>query len=145
MNILLPINPDPSLEGALALAKKCQGSLTGLWVIDTRWSNLIGDEWIVRESVRQRFYAYLVSQEREEGEKFLKRFLDLAGEAEVKCAVLCEAGDPAQVVRRLSIDYDYLILPEDKNREVRRLQRASRCPVLPVRARVHSEPKFSKK
>ncbi len=124
---------------AFALAKErgASPSITGLWIIDTRWQDLIGDEWLLRESVRQRFYSYLVSQQRDEGEVALRDFMRRAGEAGLAAgaSILSGAGDPAEVVRRLSADCDLVLLPEGGGREVRRIERASLAEVVRLEAR----------
>lgn len=140
MRFLLPLNPAPPLDEALALAAERRASVTALWVIDTRWPDLIGDEWLVRESVRQRFFRYLAAQEREEGEDALREFQRRAEEAGVRASIRSEAGDPAKVVQLLSPTCDAVLLPTGGGREVRRLEKASAVPVLRLEPRRSETP-----
>ncbi len=140
MRLLLPLNPTPPLDEALAFAKERRASITALWVMDTRWPDLIGDEWLVRESVRQRFFRYLTSQEREEGEKALREFQRRAEEAGICFSIRSETGDPVEVVRRLGEDHDLVLLPEGRDRELRRMEKASAAPVIRLGARRSETP-----
>lgn len=128
--LLVPLNTGILLRRAVEFARERAATVYGLWIIDTRWSDLIGDEWQVRESVRQSFFSYVVSQERAEGERALNRLLREAENAGVDAEVISRAGKPAEVVRELSPDYDLLLLPSAGGREVRRLERAARCQVV---------------
>lgn len=135
MRYLMPLNFSPTLEEALSHAKERGASITGLWVIDTRWPDLIGDEWLVRESVRQRFFSYLTKQERDEGEKTLRKFQERAGEAGIESSIHSEAGDPVEVVRRLSHHYDAILLPQGGGRDIRRMERSSATQVLRLKSK----------
>lgn len=49
---------DKSITLALHLAASAGAGLTALYVIDSRWDDILGDEWISNYQTRRDFYRY---------------------------------------------------------------------------------------
>lgn len=68
-----------ALDHAVDLARRSGAALTGLFVIDDRWADFIGNDWQSARNARQGFLDYVREEQEEQARRAREQFEAAAG------------------------------------------------------------------
>ena len=86
-----------ALDHASCLARQSSLPLTGIFVIDGKWADFIGNDWQSAKGARQGFLDY-IRREQEEQAQFARAQFLLATQGMDGAVFAVHAGDPAEVL-----------------------------------------------
>lgn len=111
-NIVVAVDGSEVSEGALDhavyLAVDGHASLTGIFVVDSKWPDFIGNDWQSARGARQGFLDY-VRWEQEEQAQLARAQFSLATHGMDRAVFTVHAGDPASVLLAQSANAEVLI------------------------------------
>ncbi|WP_445349456.1 universal stress protein [Desulforudis sp. DRI-14] len=101
-SILLITDGSPSgvlaEDAAVDLARRYEGRIRAVYILDQSWQNLLGDEWMNTSETRMTFFRYLEDALYSRASEVLKCFTRKAEKAQVSCTAEVRVGKPDQVV-----------------------------------------------
>jgi nucleotide-binding universal stress UspA family protein len=83
---------------AIKLALLWKTSLTGLFILDKGWRDLLGDEWIVNSGTRNSFYQWFEGGIKDHAEKVLREFRLQAERLGVPAETQIKAGHAEKII-----------------------------------------------
>jgi len=90
-----------ALNQAANIARQSHADLTGVFVIDSKWPDFIGNDWQSSKGARQGFLDYIQDEQEQQAEAARRQFE--TGVNGMPAAVFSvEAGDPAEVILQLA-------------------------------------------
>ena len=97
-----------ALDHAVYLARHEAASLLGIFVVDAKWADFIGNDWQSAKGARQGFLDYIRKEQQEQAELARLQF-SLATQGLDRAEFSVHAGDPAEVLVAQSGSTDVLI------------------------------------
>lgn len=97
-----------ALDHAVYLARHGRASLAGIFVVDAKWADFIGNDWQSAKGARQGFLDYIRKEQEEQAELARAQFA-LATQGLDRAVFSVHAGDPAAVLVEQSGSTDVLI------------------------------------
>lgn len=97
-----------ALDHAVYLARDGSASLAGIFVVDAKWADFIGNDWQSAKGARQGFLDYIRNEQEEQAELARAQF-SLATQGMDRAVFSVLAGDPAAVLVAQSGSTDVLI------------------------------------
>jgi len=86
-----------ALNHAVNLARQSNTPLTGIFIIDTQWSDYIGNDWQSSKGARQGFLDYIRKEQEEQAEAAQMQF-EQATQGMDHSSFTVHAGDPTKVL-----------------------------------------------
>ena len=86
-----------ALDHAVFLARNQQAGLLGIFVVDSKWPDFIGNDWQSARGTRQGFLDYIRREQEEQAELARSQF-SLASQGMEGAVFSVHAGDPASVL-----------------------------------------------
>ncbi len=86
-----------ALDHAVYLARHGPASLLGIFVVDAKWADFIGNDWQSSKGARQGFLDYIRKEQEEQAELARLQF-SLATQGMDRAVFSVHAGDPAEVL-----------------------------------------------
>jgi len=87
-----------SLDLALYLAQSSRAILTALYVIDSRWDDILGDEWISDEKARRDFCLYFEEGLKKQAGAACKDIVNKGKNCHVRVHAQIEKGRPEKII-----------------------------------------------
>ena len=97
-----------ALDHAVYLARLGPVYLAGIFVVDAKWADFIGNDWQSAKGARQGFLDYIRKEQEEQAELARLQF-SLATQGMDRVVFSVHAGDPAEVLVAQSGSTDVLI------------------------------------
>ncbi len=97
-----------ALDHAVFLARNQDARLLGIFVVDSKWPDFIGNDWQSAKGARQGFLDYIRREQEEQAELARSQF-SLAAQGMEGAVFSVHAGDPASVLVAQSASAGILI------------------------------------
>ena len=97
-----------ALDHAVFLARNQQAGLLGIFVVDSKWPDFIGNDWQSARGARQGFLDYIRREQEEQAELARSQF-SLAAQRMDSAVFSGHAGDPASVLIEQSASAGILV------------------------------------
>jgi len=142
--MLLILDSTSNITATIEIIEMLQGpgsKLTALYIIDSGWSSILGDEWISNTATRNHFLKYMENNKYQDANKITDQLKQCAETKSISVNTLIKAGAPQKVVVTAFIEYgpfDLVILPYPASKFVEgsiklkteALTRELSCPIL---------------
>gem|GEM_PF-6804526 len=136
---------------ALNLAATYRALFIALYVVDRRWADILGDEWISTARVRKSFYRYLGNELKNQAQVALESISGAGGQLGLEVKALIKTGIPEKVIVECCTGFhvpDLLVLPYPPGKDVEgalklhpgKILGRVPCPVLMVPANFRTPP-----
>jgi len=100
-NIVVAVDGSEASQDALShavnLARQCNTTLTGIFIIDSQWPDYIGNDWQSSKGARQGFLDYIRKEQEEQAEAARTQF-EQATQGMEQASFSVHAGDPTEVL-----------------------------------------------
>ncbi len=85
------------IQYGIHLARQTQTRLTGLFIMDGKWADFIGNDWQSSRNARQGFLDYMYQEQLAQANLAKLQFENLTTSIE-NCAFKIETGDPTEIL-----------------------------------------------
>ncbi|MBM7854873.1 hypothetical protein JOC37_001251 [Desulfohalotomaculum tongense] len=132
IKILLVVDGSSSPTKIISFLDKLKGkhlNLTAVYVINNRWQNILGDEWISSKRTRGNFFRYMEKKQQQEAGQILDKIIKKAQAMNLPISTLFKTGQPQQAVLSAYTSlgpFDIVVLPSTMKNTARVLT----CPVF---------------
>jgi hypothetical protein len=115
--ILLILDSCTNISATIAIVQKllvADAKLTAIYIIDSGWSNILGDEWISNTTTRNNFLKYMEHQKYQEASNITNALEQYAKVKGITVNTIIKAGVPQKIVVTAFSEYgpfDLVILP----------------------------------
>lgn len=142
--ILLILDDSSPIPKVISLINKLTGihsHLTAVYIIDSNWRNILGDEWISNAGLRSIFFRYMEEEQHEHARQTLAEVMQKTAAMNLQVNTLIKTGKPHQMILAAYNDFgpfDLVILPHSARKSVKgtikinvsKITQVLLCPIL---------------